>query len=127
MPKVTHNGIEMDAGWARRIEESQGQPAYTADGIKYPRVRYGDENPARGEKPCSFCAAIRGQFHVTAACEFERCPKCGESLGGHTCTFDELMNLALMSEDGRYERLRAEEQESRSSPESISPDPAPAA
>jgi len=89
MAKVTYNGVSMDEAWARKIAESQEQPHYTAEGVRYPRIRYGDEDPRWGQTPCNNCAVVKGQFHVTAECEFEKCPKCGLSIGGHTCHFDE--------------------------------------
>jgi len=89
MAKVTYNGVSMDEAWAGKIAESQEQPYYTAQGVRYPRIRYGDEDPRWGQTPCHNCLAVKGQFHVTAECEFEKCPKCGLSIGGHTCHFDE--------------------------------------
>ena len=79
----------MRDAWALRIEESQRQTHLTADGVRYPRIRYGDDNPRWGASPCHNCKVIKGQFHVTAECEFETCPKCGGSMSGHTCWFDE--------------------------------------
>jgi PHP family Zn ribbon phosphoesterase len=89
MTKIRYNGTMVEEAWARKIEQSQSQPFYNSDGIRYPRIRYGDENPRWGDSPCSNCAVVRGQFHVTDECEFEKCPKCGQSMGGHTCSFDE--------------------------------------
>jgi hypothetical protein len=90
MPKVTYNGVAMDEAWSRRIVESQKQSHYTAGGVAYPRIRYGSETAAPGgQSPCGNCFVIKGQFHVTSECEFEQCPKCSRSIGGHTCLFDE--------------------------------------
>jgi hypothetical protein len=89
MAKIVYNGVSMDEAWVGRIKASQDQPDYTAEGVKYARIRYGDEDPRWGETPCRNCGVVKGQFHVTAECEFEKCPKCGESIGGHICRFDE--------------------------------------
>jgi len=94
MTKIRYNGTMIEEVWARKIEQSQSQPFYTSDGVRYPRIRYGDENPRWGESPCGNCAVVRGQFHVTAECEFEKCPKCGQSMGGHTCNFEEYGDTA---------------------------------
>lgn len=102
--KVLFNGVRMDATWAQKIEQSQHQPFYTSEGVKYLRIRYGDEDPTWGKTPCRYCLAIRGQFHVTAECEYEKCPKCGLSMGGHTCYFDE---FGGEPPDGVAERRRA--------------------
>jgi hypothetical protein len=87
--KVIYNGVKMDASWPARIE-SQLVPEYTERGVKYPRVRFGDEQPGWGVRPCN-CGVVKGQFHVVGQCEFEKCPKCGVSFGEyHECDFDEL-------------------------------------
>jgi hypothetical protein len=102
--KVIYNGASMKASWARRIEQSQARTYYTDEGITYPRIRYGDDDPRWGESPCSYCLVARGQFHVTAECEYEKCPKCGLSMGGHTCVFDEFSD---QPPDSAKERQRA--------------------
>jgi hypothetical protein len=89
MTKIPYNGAMIQEGWVRKIEKSQSQHFYTSNGTQYRRIPYGDENPKWGESPCSNCGVVRGQLHVTDECEFEKCPKCGQSMGGHECYFDE--------------------------------------
>jgi len=105
MGKVMYNGAVLDEAWVRKIEASQSQPSYTANGVEYARIRYGDEDPRWGETACRNCGVIRGQYHVTAECEFEKCPKCGLSMGGHTCYFDEFGVRELLHRPSRSSAL----------------------
>lgn len=92
MAPTLYNRGSMNAAWAKKIEHSQQQPFYTEGGTRHSRIRYGDEDPSWGQAPCTNCAVVRGQFHVTAECGFETCPKCGGSIGGHTCSFEEFVS-----------------------------------
>jgi hypothetical protein len=87
---IIYNGVKMTEDWPGKIESSQKQPHYTVAGRIYPRVRFGDEDPRWGDRPCRDCGVLKGQFHVIG-CEYERCPVCAESFaGGCTCDIDEL-------------------------------------
>lgn len=84
--------IAMHPDWVRRLEESQRIAHLTDRGTKYARVRFGEENPEWGERPCA-CGATKGQYHVLGECEYERCPKCGNMFSeGHRfdCHFVEI-------------------------------------
>ncbi len=91
--KIIYNGVEMVEGWLARIEASQRQPYYTIGGRSYLRIRFGDDDPRWGERPCRDCGVLKGQFHVMN-CEYEKCPACGNAIGGHTCRIDELSRTA---------------------------------
>ena len=87
---VIYNGVNMASDWPAKIEAAQQTTHYTSAGRKYSRIRYGDDNPKWGERPCRDCGVVKGQFHVQN-CEYETCPICGESFaGGCTCKIDEL-------------------------------------
>jgi hypothetical protein len=79
----------MNPEWQNKIELAQTLTHYTSDGIKYPRIPYGQEDARWGEIPCNDCGVTRGQFHVPE-CEYELCPKCRKAMSGHLCRFDEL-------------------------------------
>jgi hypothetical protein len=101
--RVVFNGVAMDATWPPRIDQAQSMTHYTEGGVRYPRVRYGDEDPRWGSIPCNGCGVVKGQFHVPD-CEFEQCPKCGDgSAAGHPCEFEELYD----AEANRHERPAA--------------------
>lgn len=107
--QVTYQGVKMHEGWPRRIEESQQVLVYTERGIKYPRIRYGEDDPRWGEIPCNGCGVLKGQFHVVVGpCEYEKCPKCGAFFSeGHKCDFDELRNPSDAEADKRAMSLKA--------------------
>ncbi len=86
---IIYNGVEMIEGWPAKIEASQRQAYYTIAGQTYPRVRFGDDDPRWGLRPCRDCGVLKGQFHVMN-CEYEKCPACGRSIAGHTCKIEEL-------------------------------------
>jgi hypothetical protein len=89
----------MTAERLHKLEESQAVTHYTANGERYARVRYGDENPRWGQAPCSCCGASKGQFHSVAECEYEACPACGaEQLGTCSHAFDEFGEEAAVAE-----------------------------
>lgn len=83
-------------------------------GMKYPRIRFGEEGLGWSATACRDCGAEAGQYHVPD-CEYEKCPACGELVAsGHPCEFDELMGsneragVALLRETpflGRLERV----------------------
>jgi hypothetical protein len=101
---VIYNGVKMMADWPARIEESQRSPNYTCKGKKYPRVRYGDDDPRWGETPCRDCGVQLKQFHVFG-CEYEQCPVCGNLIGGCECGLDEL--LAVEDRQKPVERMES--------------------
>jgi len=87
---ITYNGVEMTEDWPAKIEASQRQLHYTVAGRAFLRVRFGEEDPRWGERPCRDCGVLKGQFHVIG-CEYERCPACGKDFaGGCTCKIDEI-------------------------------------
>ncbi len=66
------------------LESSQTVTHYTSNGVLYPRIRYGDDNPRWGEVPCGDCGARKGEFHAVCECQYEHCPVCRASQLG-TC------------------------------------------
>ena len=99
---VRYNGVEMAEVWPARIEASQNVPHYTEKGIKYPRIRYGDDDPRWDESPCHDCGVVKGQLHVVGGCEHEKCPECGVFFSEyHQCQFDELRDQADAVADER--------------------------
>jgi hypothetical protein len=84
-----------------KLQESQGVTHYTANGERFARIPYGEENPEWGQAPCSCCGAAKGQLHVVADCEYEACPACGaEQLGTCSHAFDQFGEEVAVS-DGR--------------------------
>lgn len=47
-----------------------------ADGIKRPRIKYGDEVRPFESDPCHDCGAPKGTYHHPG-CDAEECPSCG--------------------------------------------------
>lgn len=79
---VIYNGTRMVEGWPEQIQQAQTEPHTLIDGVKYDRVRYGEEVDDWGadKGPCHDCAVIKGQFHVPG-CDVEQCPRCeGQAL-----------------------------------------------
>jgi hypothetical protein len=73
------------------LAESQHIGHYTSNGVHYPRIPFGSDDPRWGEIPCRGCGAVRGQFHTAGNCAYEHCPVCRASqLGTCTHTFVEL-------------------------------------
>ncbi len=90
---VIYNGVKMSADWPAKIEAAQLLTHYTIAGRKLPRIRFGDEDPRWGQKPCLDCGVLEGWFHVPD-CEYEKCPACGQvRAGGCTCDIEELRDL----------------------------------
>ncbi len=69
----------------RSLDESQAVTHYTSNGVRYPRIRYGDDDPRWGEIPCRGCGTLKGGFHQVCDCQFEQCPVCRASQLG-TCS-----------------------------------------
>ena len=63
---VMLNGVEMAEEWPEQIAQAQKQVMYCINGMKYPRVRYGDEGDDWGaeKRPCHDCCVLKGQLHV---------------------------------------------------------------
>jgi hypothetical protein len=90
MSKIRVNGVKVTADWPAKIEAAQTLTYYTIGKEKFGRIRFGDDYPGRGGKPCLDCAVLNGQFHVLD-CEYEKCPACGQSMaGGCSCDIEEL-------------------------------------
>jgi hypothetical protein len=61
---------------AQRLLSAQTLKAYDVDGVRYPRIRHGDESVHTSAISCTDCAASVGQYHVPT-CQHEECPACG--------------------------------------------------
>ncbi len=84
---VVYNGVRMVAGWPAKIVAAQSLTEYTISGKKLARIRFGDDDPRWGNRPCLDCGVRKGQLHVPH-CEYEKCPACGG--GGCNCVTEEL-------------------------------------
>ena len=87
---VTYNGVRMHPDWPAQIEESQQKPTYTINGVPVGRIRYGDEVDDWGadNQPCHDCGVVKGQYHVFAMCDVERCPVCDGQVIGCDCKYE---------------------------------------
>lgn len=56
-------------------------------GIRFRRIRLGDEEFSMGDNCCHDCGARVGHYHHHG-CDAEECPACGGQLMGCTCEFD---------------------------------------
>jgi hypothetical protein len=87
---VIYNDVKVTEDWPVKIEAAQALTHYTIGGAKFGRIRFGDEDPRWGGKPCLDCAVLKGQFHVPD-CEYEKCPACGAiRASGCSCDIEEL-------------------------------------
>jgi len=57
------------------------------NGVKYDRIRFGDEEYDMGDNCCHDCGARRGHFHHSG-CDAEECPVCGGQLIGCNCEIE---------------------------------------
>jgi hypothetical protein len=90
--RVIFNGKRVSADWPAMVEQAQAQGSYVINGVKYPRIRFGDEESvahmnAVGE-PCHDCAVLRGQYHVGPLCDNEECPCCHGQVIGCDCDYE---------------------------------------
>ena len=76
---IEHRGVRVTPDWPAKISAAQVLTHYTRSGVRYPRIPFGSDNPAWGEKPCRDCGVFKGEFHVPD-CEYEHCPCCGQGL-----------------------------------------------
>lgn len=69
------------AGVNAAIQRAQSLTAYHVDGVRWPRVRYGQEavDMDASAHPCNDCGVAAGQYHVTC-CQFEECPCCHDQV-----------------------------------------------
>lgn len=64
----------MIEGWQKRIDTAQRKTHEVIAGVRYQRVRYGNEVPD-ARPTCRSCGVRHGQFHVPSCC-VEICPAC---------------------------------------------------
>jgi hypothetical protein len=88
--RILYRGVPMMEGWPDKIQAAQKLIAYTLDGKKTPRIRYGSEKDDwNAEKvPCHDCRVIKGEFHVPG-CDVEECPHCRHQLISCDCAFED--------------------------------------
>jgi hypothetical protein len=56
---VIYNGVKVSADWPAKIEAAQVLTHDTIAGRKFARIRFGDDDPRWGQKPCLDCAVLK--------------------------------------------------------------------
>ncbi|ANY75963.1 hypothetical protein BBD41_27190 [Paenibacillus ihbetae] len=74
---VPYNGISVHRNHPIVVAESQLFPYFEVEGVKYKRIKYGEESGVDYlSELCPDCAVKQGYFHAFN-CDDESCPKCG--------------------------------------------------
>jgi hypothetical protein len=86
--RVVYDGREMVASWPPRIEAAQLIHDYVIGGVRYARIRYGDEQDDWGTKHCHDCGVRQGKYHVQLICDAEEGPRCHGQVIGCDCPYE---------------------------------------